>query len=257
MLNYIHRGSIYEANFCMEFFAENAAINPLEIFNKLNAISETPFATFFKNNTNFLMSASPERYLKKQVLAVISQPIKGTARRSQNQIEDNLLKANESGEMEEVVETNKYKVYQRIFLSLQEDETELANPLFKSIYNDLIQYFQQNDSFEMEQYLNQIPTEIAQEVTSILMNDEQEVLGNWEAKNIFVKQKEETISQNVTETILSLRWFLVDKIVEELKGTILQGESQDNSETLMLVNDYNGLKNMFSKKLGRVISRHN
>lgn len=170
--------------------------------------------------------------------------------------EDNLLKANESGEMEEVVETNKYKVYQRIFLSLQEDETELANPLFKSIYNDLIQYFQQNDSFEMEQYLNQIPTEIAQEVTSILMNDEQEVLGNWEAKNIFVKQKEETISQNVTETILSLRWFLVDKIVEELKGTILQGESQDNSETLTLVNDYNGLKNMFSKKLGRVISRY-
>ncbi len=170
--------------------------------------------------------------------------------------EDNLLKANESGEMEEVVETNKYKVYQRIFLSLQEDETELANPLFKSIYNDLIQFFQQNESFEIEQYLNQIPAEIAQEVTSILMNDEQEVLGNWEAKNIFVKQKEETISQNVTETILSLRWFLVDKIVEELKGSILQGENQDNSETLVLVNDYNGLKNMFSKKLGRVISRY-
>jgi DNA primase len=53
-----------------------------------------------------------------------------------------------------------------------------------------------------------------------------------------------------------LRWFLVDKIVEELKGSILQGENQDNSETLVLVNDYNGLKNMFSKKLGRVISRY-
>ncbi len=175
----------------------------------------------------------------------------------EEEFEDNLLKANESGEMIEVVEKNKYKVYQRIFLSLQEDEVELSNPIFKSIYSHLINYFHQNEDFDIEFYLNQIPQEIAQEVTSILMNDEQELLANWEAKNIFVKQKEQSISQNVTETILSLRWFFVDKIVGELKATISQDANQDNSETLSLVNDYNGLKNMFSKKLGRVISRYN
>lgn len=81
MLQHIHRGDIYEANFCMEFFAENSQIHPLEIYHKLNAISETPFATFFKNNTDFLLSASPERYLRKQGTKIIAQPIKGTAKR--------------------------------------------------------------------------------------------------------------------------------------------------------------------------------
>lgn len=81
MLEHIHRGDIYEANFCMEFYAENTLINPLEIYHKLNAISEPPFATFFKNNTDYLLSASPERYLRKQGTKIISQPIKGTAKR--------------------------------------------------------------------------------------------------------------------------------------------------------------------------------
>ncbi len=81
MLEYIHRGAIYEANFCMEFYAENTTINPLEIYQKLNAISKPPFATFFKNYQQYLMCASPERYLRKENNKVISQPIKGTAKR--------------------------------------------------------------------------------------------------------------------------------------------------------------------------------
>ncbi|MBN8642973.1 MAG: anthranilate synthase component I family protein [Flavobacteriales bacterium] len=81
MLNHIHLGDIYEANFCMEFYAENALIHPLETYQKLNAISEPPFATYFKNNKQFLICASPERYLKKESNKVISQPIKGTAKR--------------------------------------------------------------------------------------------------------------------------------------------------------------------------------
>lgn len=81
MLTYIHRGDIYEANFCMEFYAENAIINPLETFQKLDAISEPPFACFFKNYNHFLLSASPERYLKKEGTKIITQPIKGTAKR--------------------------------------------------------------------------------------------------------------------------------------------------------------------------------
>ncbi|MNX27222.1 Aminodeoxychorismate synthase component 1 [compost metagenome] len=81
MLEHIHRGDIYEANFCMEFYAENATINPLEKFQKLNEISQPPFAVFFKNNTHFLLSATPERYLRKEGELLISQPIKGTAER--------------------------------------------------------------------------------------------------------------------------------------------------------------------------------
>ena len=88
MLDYIHRGDLYEANFCMEFYAENAQIDPLDTFLKLNAISKPPFAVFFKNHKQFLLSASPERYLKKEGDTLISQPIKGTAKRFLDFVED-------------------------------------------------------------------------------------------------------------------------------------------------------------------------
>ncbi len=88
ILEHIHRGDIYEANFCMEFFAENATINPLEKFLKLNEISKSPLAVYFKNHKQFLLSASPERYIKKEGDLIISQPIKGTAKRFQDPIED-------------------------------------------------------------------------------------------------------------------------------------------------------------------------
>ncbi|WP_445452418.1 anthranilate synthase component I family protein [Flavobacterium sp. 25HG05S-40] len=81
MLEHIHLGNIYEANFCMEFYAEKATIDPLAIYQKLNQISKPPFATFFKNQQQYLLCASPERYLKKEGNKVISQPIKGTAKR--------------------------------------------------------------------------------------------------------------------------------------------------------------------------------
>lgn len=92
MLLHIHRGDIYEANFCQEFYAEDTVINPVEIYNKLNAISKAPFATFLKLYDKYLLSASPERYLKKAGNTIISQPIKGTAKRSKNKLEDARLK---------------------------------------------------------------------------------------------------------------------------------------------------------------------
>lgn len=88
MLEHIHKGDMYEANFCMEFFAENSIINPLEKFEKLNAISQAPFSVFFKNNKQFLLCASPERYLKKAGETLISQPIKGTSKRFSDPVED-------------------------------------------------------------------------------------------------------------------------------------------------------------------------
>jgi len=92
MLGHIHRGDIYEANFCMEFYAEYATIDPFEKYQKLNAISQPPFAVFFKNHKQFLISASPERYLRKEGDQIISQPIKGTAKRSPDPMEDKQIK---------------------------------------------------------------------------------------------------------------------------------------------------------------------
>lgn len=92
MLEHIYRGDIYEANFCQEFYIENTQINPLETYRKLNSISKPPFATFIKLNDKYLLSASPERYLKKTGTKIISQPIKGTAKRSKDSVEDKRLK---------------------------------------------------------------------------------------------------------------------------------------------------------------------
>ena len=104
LLQHIHRGDIYEANFCQEFYAEDTEIDPIEIYNKLNAISNPPFASFLKCFDQYLLSASPERYLKKTGDLVLSQPIKGTARRSESPEEDKALKerlANDTKERSE------------------------------------------------------------------------------------------------------------------------------------------------------------
>ncbi|MDO8317185.1 MAG: DNA primase [Flavobacterium sp.] len=172
------------------------------------------------------------------------------------EFEDTFLRTNEEGEIETVTEKKEYKVYQRIYLSLQEDEVELANPLFRDIFNDLINYYHQNESFSLEQYLMHLQVDFAQEVTDILMEDERVVLHDWVGQNIFPKSKSDTISQNVSETILTLRWYLVGKIIEELKSSISSEPNSDNTESLSLIMDYNILIHSFSKKLGRVMSRY-
>ncbi len=88
MLKHIERGDIYEANFCQEFYSKNTAIDPVSTFLHLNEISLSPFATFLKFTDLYALSASPERYLKKTDEVVISQPIKGTAKRLSNSSED-------------------------------------------------------------------------------------------------------------------------------------------------------------------------
>ena len=76
----------------MEFFAKTIHINPLEIFKKLNRVSLSPFSCFYRMYNKSLMCSSPERFLKKSRDKIISQPIKGTARRGKNISEDAEIK---------------------------------------------------------------------------------------------------------------------------------------------------------------------
>ncbi len=91
-LEHIHRGDIYEANFCQEFYAEDISIDPWHTHHKLNSISEPPFAVFARLRDKYLMCASPERYIKKMGQKVISQPIKGTAPRGNDEEDDERIK---------------------------------------------------------------------------------------------------------------------------------------------------------------------
>lgn len=91
MLQHIKRGDIYEANFCQEFFSEGVTLDPTAAFCKLNELSTPPFATFLKLEQQYVLSASPERYLKKEGTHIVSQPIKGTAKRAVSPKEDAAL----------------------------------------------------------------------------------------------------------------------------------------------------------------------
>jgi len=209
------------------------------------------FETHKNENPNVKVTVDIQYELERKIIEILL--LYGNV---EEEFEDILWKANDEGELQEVKEYSKHKVFQRIYLSLQEDEVELANPVFKEIYNSLISYFNQNEKFEVEHYLMQLPSELSQEVTTILMDEEKVALHNWEAKQIYVKQKNQTISQYVSETILSLRWYLVNKIIEEIKKSITNEEQTDNSEDLSMIMDYSKLISNFSNKLGRVMSRY-
>ncbi len=89
---YIKEGEVYELNFCQEFYCENYSADPVQLFQSLNEKSPAPFSCFIKYGSKFLISASPERFLMKTNTTLLSQPIKGTIKRSENKTEDEKLK---------------------------------------------------------------------------------------------------------------------------------------------------------------------
>jgi len=165
------------------------------------------------------------------------------------------LTKDEAGNIVEVKETNTYKVYEKIYLALQEDEIELSNPIFKTIYSDIINYYNQNIEFEIDKYISQTSPEIANKITSILMLEERDILHKWESRKIVVEDKNINLAQSVNETILSYRWYLLNSIIEENKNKITSDVSIDNSEILTTIKDYLSLTSVIAKNLGRVLAR--
>ncbi|GAF02238.1 anthranilate synthase component I family protein [Saccharicrinis fermentans] len=92
ILDHIHRGDVYELNYCIEFYAEKVVLDPFTTYNSLVEISPTPFSGFFKAEDHYILCASPERFVKKEGGKIISQPIKGTAQRGKDKREDTSLK---------------------------------------------------------------------------------------------------------------------------------------------------------------------
>lgn len=173
----------------------------------------------------------------------------------EEQFIETLLQPNEDDEVVEVEHKTLNKVYERIYLSLHEDEVELTNPLFRKIYEDLMNFFHHNKEWSLENYLMRLDPELAQEVTGIIMEEERDVLHQWETQNIIVKTKDEGIAQYVTETILTLRLYLVNTIIDQLKEELKAIDPENTTETLMMIMDYLKLTNSFSNKLGQVTSR--
>ncbi|WP_412983858.1 DNA primase [Pontimicrobium sp. IMCC45349] len=166
--------------------------------------------------------------------------------------EDLVFKETEEGELilEPVIQ--QAKVFEKIYLDLQEDEMEFTNPNFKDLYYTIIDALNQDENFAIESFVNRVDPVLANDITHILMNEERYSLHNWEKNNIFPKGKEVTIAQLVSETILSLRCFLIDKKVSDFKQET-QNTSVDNKSILEDVLNYSNLKMLLSRKLNRVL----
>ena len=168
--------------------------------------------------------------------------------------EELTLESNDSGEITYKSEIIQTKVYEKIYLDLQEDEIEFANEEFKGLYFDIINNFNQKEDFKIDVFINQLQPEKSEAITHILMDDEKHVLHNWLGKDIYVKDKNQSISQVVSETILNLRRHLVTQKINELAELIKGLEDDDQKKnTLIETVDYSTLKKILSDKLNRVL----
>ena len=167
------------------------------------------------------------------------------------QFEDLVLKDNEDGELILEPVTHESRVFEKVYLDLQEDEMEFSNDNFRTLYYSIIDTLNQNPDFQLSEFVNQVTPEIANEVTSILMNDERYNLHDWESRRIFPKSKDVSVAQLVNETILSLRCFLIDQKVDDFKQDTL--ENTTNKTVLEDVLNYSNLKMLLSRKLNRVL----
>jgi len=169
------------------------------------------------------------------------------------EFEDLVLKENEEGDLVLEPETYEAKVYEKIYLDLQEDEIELTNENFKSVYYKLIESHNENDEFSLPTFLASLKQELIAEVSSILMEEEKYTLHDWERKNIYPKGKEKGVAQLVGETILSLRCNLIRNRINKLQKQTKDSQD-DNSEVLEEIVNYLQLNKLLNAKLSRVIS---
>ncbi|MFM1879027.1 MAG: hypothetical protein RLZZ241_1893 [Bacteroidota bacterium] len=170
------------------------------------------------------------------------------------QFEDLLLKENESGELILEPAQVQIRVFEKIFLDLQEDEIELSHERFRTIYYHLIQKLNTDTVFSMQELLSEFDADIMQEITSILMEEERYVLHQWERKDIFPRLKRQGLAQLVSETILTLRCFLIQKRIELLRAATEANSQDSHTAELEEIMNYLQLNKLLNKKLNRVIS---
>jgi len=171
----------------------------------------------------------------------------------EEEFEDLILKENEDGELVLEPENTEAKVYEKVFLDLQEDEIELTDDQFRNLYYKLIEELNKDEDFTISSFLTLLDQEMVEQVSSILMEDEKYVLHDWEKKDIYPKNKNTAISQLVSETILTLRCYLIKKRILSLQKDT-ESDQGDHGDTLEEIMNYLQLNNLLSKKLNRVLS---
>jgi len=169
------------------------------------------------------------------------------------EFEEILLETDEDGEITFKPEIRQSKVYEKIYLDLQEDEIEFSTPDFKELYQSLVDKLVEHGKLEVQNIINQLDSKKAATLTTLIMEEEKEPLHKWESKEIYVKTKEQQIPQMVSETILNLRRELIVKKISVLSEDLKDEDIEKKYAALESINDYNELKKMLSERLRRVL----
>lgn len=170
------------------------------------------------------------------------------------EFEDLVLKEAESGELVMEPESKQVRVFEKVYLDLQEDEIELSHERFRSIYFRLIERMNADAGFDLNTFIAEMDADGVQEISSILMEEEKYRLHSWERKDIYPKDKRDGLAQLVTETILSLRSFLIKKRIEQLRKDTEAHAAETNREVLEEIVNYLQLNKLLSQKLNRILS---
>ncbi len=167
--------------------------------------------------------------------------------------DDVIVKENEDGDPVEEPIVFELDVYEKIYLDLQEDETEFANEQFRNLYLKLIDALtQQRDKFKIDVFINTVSPEEGALISDIILNEDKYVLHRWDTQEIYVKLKKDTIAQVVSQTVLYLRRFYVSQKIEQLAEVIKVPENS-SMEVLMDIKDYQELNKFIALKLNRVV----
>ena len=212
-----------------------------------NTKKNVPFEVV-KQEENLQQKVDELYVLERKIISLLLQY--GTV---EEEFEDIVIKANDQGDLIMEPEIQKARVFEKIYLDLQSDEIAFTNAKFRELYKLIISKLTEENELALDTFINHLEPELSSEVTSILMDEEQYHLHDWQRKDITVKTKEMSVSRLVNETILALRRFLINEKINELSAEIRETEAEISRETIEDIMDYQSLKKMLSNKLNRVM----
>ena len=167
---------------------------------------------------------------------------------------DTILVEEEDGTLKEQQIQQTLKVYEKIFLELQEDEIELANPNFKQIYELLMGKLSENPNYDVNRIANELPIELSEKVSGMLLDDENNQLHDWSKRDIVPKAKDAHLETIVGDIILNIRSLLVHHLIQSLTQQMAQANEEEKKELLENVMNYIQLQKILAKRLNIVVN---
>jgi len=167
---------------------------------------------------------------------------------------DTILVEEEDGTLKEQQIQQTLKVYEKIFLELQEDEIELANLDFKQIYELLMSKLSENPNYDVNRIANELPIELSEKVSGMLLDDENNQLHDWSKRDIVPKAKDAHLETIVGDIILNIRSLLVHHLIQSLTQQMAQSNEEEKKELLENVMNYIQLQKLLAKRLNIVVN---